>query len=628
MAKIKQKETVQGRSFIFNVLFVVVNLVGLTLITIGGHENFKESSTIFTTVGWALILLSAAGILLFRGRLMMSSVARVIVGGLFIVSGLVKANDPLGFSYKLEEYFEDGALAFRIKELFGAPSFSLEFLIEWALFLSIVICIAEIVLGVLVIIGGKIKTVSYLLLGMMLFFTFLTWHTANCDSSMKFVDRDTYEVSDPLAVAKMELATSSEEITIVSKTSTEVVIDELKLPQCVDDCGCFGDALKGSVGRSLTPRESLWKDIVLLYLVVWIFIAQWIIEPNTRKQNIVFGLSSLIVIVFFSFVFGWYFPILFGGLSIVGALWIRKIGGPILGNHIGSALIVTLFTGIFVIIVMMYRPMKDYRPYAVGSNLIENMNNSEAAIYEHYYFVTNNETGKKERVEMSDIDPSVWSDSKKWTAEFDTSICLKPIKLASITEQFGPFLNIGRLTDAELSLDFVKQTLDSNQVEVVRVKNLSSNDIYNVPMEEFILEDYPLEHYSVIDTTVQLSEEMSEMKITNLITQAEKIVLISAKNIESADWDNIDRVKNIYKKCQELGIPFVMITNGTEDQIKAFRSKYSFNPPIFINDETELKAIGRSNPTLLVIENAVVTAKYSHRSIPTAQKLIENVLNK
>ena len=53
----------------------------------------------------------------------MSSVARVLVGGLFIVSGSVKANDPMGFAYKLEEYFEDGALAYRIKEWFGAPGF-------------------------------------------------------------------------------------------------------------------------------------------------------------------------------------------------------------------------------------------------------------------------------------------------------------------------------------------------------------------------------------------------------------------------------------------------------------------------------------------------------------------------
>jgi hypothetical protein len=43
----------------------------------------------------------------------------VIVGVLFVVSGLIKANDPIGFSYKLQEYFEDGALAYRIKDAFA-----------------------------------------------------------------------------------------------------------------------------------------------------------------------------------------------------------------------------------------------------------------------------------------------------------------------------------------------------------------------------------------------------------------------------------------------------------------------------------------------------------------------------
>lgn len=34
------------------------------------------------------------------------SIIRIIVGVLFIISGLVKANDPLGLSYKMQEFFE------------------------------------------------------------------------------------------------------------------------------------------------------------------------------------------------------------------------------------------------------------------------------------------------------------------------------------------------------------------------------------------------------------------------------------------------------------------------------------------------------------------------------------------
>jgi hypothetical protein len=34
------------------------------------------------------------------------TIVRILVGVLFIFSGLVKANDPLGLSYKMKEFFE------------------------------------------------------------------------------------------------------------------------------------------------------------------------------------------------------------------------------------------------------------------------------------------------------------------------------------------------------------------------------------------------------------------------------------------------------------------------------------------------------------------------------------------
>lgn len=37
-------------------------------------------------------------------------ISRIIVGILFIISGWIKLNDPMGFSFKLEEYFEVGVL--------------------------------------------------------------------------------------------------------------------------------------------------------------------------------------------------------------------------------------------------------------------------------------------------------------------------------------------------------------------------------------------------------------------------------------------------------------------------------------------------------------------------------------
>ena len=42
--------------------------------------------------------------------LSLANLCRVLVGALFVVSGLIKINDAKGLMYKLEEYFEPGAL--------------------------------------------------------------------------------------------------------------------------------------------------------------------------------------------------------------------------------------------------------------------------------------------------------------------------------------------------------------------------------------------------------------------------------------------------------------------------------------------------------------------------------------
>ena len=578
----KEKVTLQGKSLVFNALFALLNLVGLSLIVIGYHDSFQEQATWYKIIGLVVLLLSVGGLLLFRGRLMMAAVARVLVGGIFIVSGLVKANDPIGFSYKLEEYFEDGALAFRIKEWFSSPGFSMEFLIDYALFLSIVICIVEIVLGVLTIIGGKIKLVSYMLLLLMLFFTFLTWHTANCDATQKFVDHDTYAMSDPLAQLKLEDSKTNEELKIISQSDEELTVEEMKLPQCVDDCGCFGDAMKGSVGRSLTPKESFWKDIVLVYLVLWIFLAQWVIQPNTFRQNSAFIVSSVLVICFFSWVFGWYFPIFFGLISIIGALWMLRVGGKFLGNYWGSILMIVLLTVIMVGYVLMYLPLKDYRPYALGSNLIEKMNDGVEGEYESLLVYANKKTGEKREYSATSVEytqSKIWEDTD-WKYESMVQSVIVPTKIPSITDQFNPFIDVSDISDHELQIAAFKKMYENAKV----------------------------------DGTI------SELSIRDLIVSSPQFVLVSSKNLMEGNWNIIDRLKAIQKECVKADVPFAVICGASREQINEFRKKHSFNAPIFVNDETELKAISRSNPTLLVIEKGIVRGKYPFRSTPSKEK--------
>lgn len=694
----KDKITIEGRSLVFNAAFVVLNLIGLTFVVMGYHESAEDNGTLFKSLGIILMMLSIGGLIIFRGKLMMSSVSRVLVGGLFIVSGLVKANDPVGFSYKLEEYFEDGALAYRIKEWFGAPGFSLEYFMEHALLLSVIICILEIVLGVLTIIGGKIKWVSYLMMGMMIFFTFLTWHTSTCDNEVKFLDHDTYYLDDPkdaytadmkIEAAKLEKAKKKKhkavkskktgkmlhyvpQVEVVSKSKTEVVIAEWKTPQCVDDCGCFGDALKGSVGRSLTPSESLWKDIILLYLVIWIFVAQWVIKPNTRKENLIMGTGAMLVIIFFSWVFGWYYPVIFGGISILIALWSLRadqqklgkywglamlfvslillmisynlvydgihtgivvvvglivaavlallfMGGRVMANHWGSLLVVTNLCFLMVIYVLMYEPIKDYRPYAVGSNLEKNMNNGVEGQYENVLIYRNSQTGKtREMSEKEYMDSKIWEDST-WVYEDRIQRTIVEAVNASIMD-FNPTLQIADMSEDERNSILVKNILDTSVVTSLRFMNLTYNEEEIVPIEEYVPEYYPEEEYQLLDTLTALDPSVTEVAVLDGILSAEKVVMVVSKKLGDGDWEScVDRIKAIQAACEKKKVPFIFVCNAAPKDITNFKKKFKLNVPIFSMDEIELKIIARSNPAMLVLEKAVVKAKYPHRSIPIVE---------
>ncbi len=620
--------TIEGKSLVFNIAFVLVNLTGLSFIVFANVKSSPDSFLLFNFLGLGLMLLSIAGIIIFKGRLMISSVARVLVGGLFIVSGLVKANDPIGFSYKLEEYFQDGALAYRIKELFGVPSFSLEFFMDFALVLSVIICIAEIVLGVLTIIGGKIKLVSYFMLFMMLFFTFLTWHTANCDPHAEFLDRDTYSMSDPEANKKIEEANENK-VKIYSQTSSELVIDEMKSPQCVTDCGCFGDALKGSVGRSLTPNESLWKDLILLYFVCWIFVAQRIIRPNTIKENLIYIISSVLVIVFFSWVFGWYFPIFFALIAILGALWIRRTGGKWFGNYWGSAIFVALLSVLMVAFVLRYSPIKDYRPYAIGADLKKKMKDGVDGVFEDALLYKNSKTGEEKSFLSSSIE---YSNSKIWENEdwkFVSMVnqVIKPSIPASIVD-FSPMLKVKDLSESERKLAFVSAMIVETKVKRIRFTALDDETVKEVMLSEFNLETYPIEAYQIIDTVEIVELGTEDLEINEALLNEKRVVLMVSRNLVEANWNEIERIKEIAAKCEKENVPFVVIANATRDEVEAFRTEHTFNCAIFSMDQIELKIISRSNPALLVLENGVVKEKYSHRMIPTGDRFKEIHLKK
>jgi len=153
-----------------------------------------------------------------------------LLGALFIFSGLVKLNDPVGTAIKLEEYFEVFAVDF--------GSFFL-FFKGYARTLSIVLCSLEVILGVALLLRWYLRATLWVLFGLLVFFTFLTFYSAAFNK--------------------------------------------------VTDCGCFGDFIK------LKPWTSFGKDLFLLGLWAVVFFNQ-----RFLRHAFVQGTPGIMVMTFAS----------------------------------------------------------------------------------------------------------------------------------------------------------------------------------------------------------------------------------------------------------------------------------------------------------------------------------------
>jgi uncharacterized membrane protein YphA (DoxX/SURF4 family) len=160
------------------------------------------------------------------------SIIRSLVGILFIFSGLVKADDPLGLSYKMQEFFE---------------VWNFHWLDHFTLAFSVLMIVFEIVAGVAILLGWRMKLFSWLILLLMIFFTFLTAYAF--------------------------------------------------LSGKVRECGCFGDCIPITAGVSFT------KDLILLVLVFFLFLVRDGIQPALPAAG---SAGVLILATLASFAIQWY----------------------------------------------------------------------------------------------------------------------------------------------------------------------------------------------------------------------------------------------------------------------------------------------------------------------------------
>ncbi len=367
--------------------------------------------------------------------------ARILFGITFVFSGFVKAVDPIGFAYKIEDYL----IAFQLIPF-----------IPLALTFAVTLILVELLLGVFILLGLYRKLSTAMGVLFMAVMTPMTLYIA------------------------------------------------LKNP--VEDCGCFGDALV------ISNWDTFYKNIVLVLLAVLLLVYHKRIKP----------------------------------------LFTNKSKGLVVG-------FVFLFSLLFCLYNIFYLPIMDFRPYKVGVNIAEQMENdvSNGDVYENIYIY------EKDGVEEEFTEDNFpWEDST-WTFVDYQSKLIKEGEKPLIDEFYitayakdgaGAFVKGGDITDDILT----------NKV-VLFVVSLSLDDAREKGMKQIIaLADY------AADNDIEL------------------LVATSSEAAAIEQWH------------REWGNP-----------------KVGYG----LMDELTLKTIVRSNPGMLLLSGGTIVGKWSSRRLPSQRQL-------
>jgi uncharacterized membrane protein YphA (DoxX/SURF4 family) len=224
----------------------------------------------------AAILTGIIGLLKKGHKHWLMTFLQNFTGILFIISGLVKAVDPMGTAFKMEQYFTEFEYTFADTAMsFMAPLFP--FLSSISLIFSVTMIVLEIVLGLMLVLGHRPKLTSWAFLLLVIFFTILTgftFMTGYVPSGTNFFQ---FSEWGPYTETNMR----------------------------VTDCGCFGDFIK------LVPKISFFKDLVLLMPALYFVFRHrdmhQLLTPKARSITI--WISTVLLILFCLRNFYWGLPV-------------------------------------------------------------------------------------------------------------------------------------------------------------------------------------------------------------------------------------------------------------------------------------------------------------------------------
>lgn len=391
---------------------------------------------------------------------------------------------------------------------------------DYTLWLSILICAVEVILGFALIVGWSIRLTAWLMLLLIVFFTFLTGYSWLSGFSPKpmfwyllVVSLALILIAGMVRNAKWRTillsftAAYTAVVVLLCKYSTSIFpggFDKLKMK--VTDCGCFGDFMH------LEPSESFYKDLILLLLILIVFFGTSYIKPWFSKK------------------FGWKFMT---GISLL-----------------------SLGFGVFCYI---YLPVWDFLPYKKGNNIKEIMykvpEGMRATDSTQLIYVMHKD---KDSITIPFVYP--YTEYMKYKKEgWSTGRSITKM----IIEGYHSPIHDFKITELKNQTDMTDSFLNANGYQL----------IWDMPYLD--------------------------------------------KGYQGANAE----VKEIYQWAGKHKVRFWPLTSSGSSLIESWTAKEKPGFSWYVCDQKTLITIGRYNPTLYLFKGPVVVKKWSGRSLPSTSRL-------
>ena len=101
-----------------------------------------------------------------------------------------------------------------------------------------------------------------------------------------------------------------------------------------------------------------------------------------------------------------------------------------------------------------------------------------------------------------------------------------------------------------------------------------------------------------------------------------QLVLIS-NDLDAASTLGLTKASAIEFEDSKMDVPMVLVSSSSFEKMDEIKKDYHLNMESLVADETELKAMIRSNPGLMLLHNGIVIKKWHYHDFPDKEELVK-----